>query len=95
MPTIKQWLECEGLPVAKCNRYRERHGHSPLPNRTNVHESTADHKKKPRGLGDTIAAITRATGLDVLAKRTAKLLGYSDCGCGKRQAWMNGLWPHK
>lgn len=36
--------------------------------------------KKHKGLGDTVAAITKATGID-------KLVG-EDCGCGKRQeAW--------
>lgn len=26
MPTLHEWLECDGLPVAKCNAYRSRRG---------------------------------------------------------------------
>lgn len=26
MPTLEEWLECRGLPVAKCNAYRSRRG---------------------------------------------------------------------
>ena len=38
--------------------------------------------KRPKGLGDTIAAITKATGLDKLVTE--------DCGCNKRkEAWNN------
>ena len=31
MPTLKQWIDCVNLPVAKCNKYRERHGLDALP----------------------------------------------------------------
>jgi len=37
--------------------------------------------KRHKGLGDTIAAITEATGID-------KLVG-EDCGCQERQASLN------
>lgn len=38
--------------------------------------------KKHKGIGDTVAAITKATGLDKLAGE--------DCGCNKRkEAWNN------
>jgi hypothetical protein len=48
-----------------------------------------------RGLGDDIAKITRATGLDQLAKKIAQLLD-EDCGCDDRQTWLNEQtkdWP--
>ena len=48
-----------------------------------------------RGLGDDIKKITRATGLDQIAKQIAKILD-ADCGCDDRQAWMNEQtknWP--
>jgi hypothetical protein len=38
-------------------------------------------KNKHKGLGDTIASITKATGLD-------KLVG-EDCGCPERQEMLN------
>jgi hypothetical protein len=47
------------------------------------------------GLGDDIKRITRATGLDQLAKQIARILD-EDCGCDDRQAWLNEKtreWP--
>ena len=40
-----------------------------------------------RGLGDTIAAITKATGIDKLAP--------AGCGCEKRQENLNKLVPYQ
>ena len=48
-----------------------------------------------RGLGDDIKKITRATGLDQLAKHIAQILD-EDCGCDDRQTWLNEKtenWP--
>ena len=47
--------------------------------------------KKSRGIGDDIAALTKATGIDRLVK---DILG-DDCGCPERQAMVNKLFPHK
>jgi len=47
--------------------------------------------KKSRGIGDDIAALTKATGIDKLVK---DILG-DDCGCPERQAMVNKLFPHK
>ena len=50
-------------------------------------------KKKSKGLGDTVAKITKATGIkkvvDTVAKKTGK-----DCGCAKRQNNLNRLFPY-
>jgi len=48
-----------------------------------------------KGLGDSIKKITVATKLDQLSKRIAELLD-EDCGCDKRQEWLNDKtrnWP--
>ena len=49
--------------------------------------------KKSKGLGDTVAKITKATGIkkvvDTVAKKTGK-----DCGCNKRQDTLNRLFPY-
>jgi len=50
---------------------------------------------RSRGLGDTVAKITRVTGIDRLAKAAAHALGMPDCGCGKRQAKLNIAVPYK
>jgi hypoxanthine phosphoribosyltransferase len=47
-----------------------------------------------RGLGDTVAKITHAIGLDKLAKGVARLLGKKDCGCSKRQSELNQAVPY-
>lgn len=58
-----------------------------MKNKTNSEEST--------GLGDTIAKITHATGLDVVAEKVANALGKEDCGCKRRQEKLNELFPYK
>ena len=53
-----------------------------------------DPKAPSQGLGDTIAKITHATGLDVVADKVAKALGKEDCGCNKRREKLNNLVPY-
>ena len=49
---------------------------------------------KSKGLGDTIAKITRATGVNSLAQLASRATGYKDCGCNKRQNWLNAQFPY-
>ena len=49
------------------------------------------HKCKSRGLGDTIAKFTKATGISAAVKA---VLG-DDCGCPKRQQALNEAVPYK
>lgn len=44
---------------------------------------------KPEGLGDVVANITKATGLDKVAESVADALGFDDCGCEERQKRWN------
>ena len=53
-----------------------------------------DPKEKSKGFGDTIAKITHATGLDILADTIAKAAGAEDCGCNKRRKILNKLVPY-
>jgi len=46
--------------------------------------------KKSRGLGDTIEKITKATGIDKVAKA---VLG-DDCGCEERKEKLNKMFPY-
>lgn len=50
--------------------------------------------EKQKGLGDTVAAFTKATGLDKVAERVAKAAGKEDCGCGRRREKLNRLVPY-
>jgi len=43
-----------------------------------------------RGLGDTIAKITHATGI----AKVVKIIN-PDCGCDERQEWLNKKIPYK
>ena len=49
--------------------------------------------KKSKGLGDTVAKFTKATGIkkvvDTVSKVTKK-----PCNCGKRQDTLNRLFPY-
>lgn len=47
-----------------------------------------------QGLGDTIAKITHAVGLDKVADSVAKAMGKEDCGCNKRREALNKLIPY-
>lgn len=53
-----------------------------------------DPKQPSRGLGDSIAKLTHALGIDKLADKVAKTLGEEDCGCEKRQEFLNTLIPY-
>lgn len=53
-----------------------------------------DTKKRPEGLGDTIAEITRATRIKNLVDMYKKASG-KDCGCAARQAKLNKMFPYK
>ena len=53
-----------------------------------------DPKEKSKGFGDTIAKITHATGLDILADTIAKAAGAEDCGCNKRRKTLNEILPY-
>lgn len=48
-----------------------------------------------KGLGDTVAKVTNALGIDKLAEEVAQAMGKSDCGCKKRQQRLNELFPYK
>jgi hypothetical protein len=50
--------------------------------------------QKSKGLGDTVAKITKATGIDKVAEGVAKAMGKEDCGCGKRQEKLNQMFPY-
>lgn len=45
---------------------------------------------KQKGLGDTVAAITKATGIQMLVK---SIFG-PDCGCSERQEKLNKMVPY-
>ena len=47
-------------------------------------------KNESKGLGDTIAKITKATGIDKLVKFVAG----EDCGCEERKEKLNKLFPY-
>ena len=50
-------------------------------------------KNKSKGLGDTVAKITKATGIKKVVDKVAKATG-KDCGCAKRQDTLNRLFPY-
>ena len=48
-------------------------------------------KEKHKGLGDTVEMITKATGIDMIVKKTVG----NDCGCDKRKEILNKKFPYK
>jgi hypothetical protein len=53
-----------------------------------------DSNAPSRGLGDTIAKITHATGIAKAVEVVTEALGIEDCGCSGRQEWLNGAVPY-
>ena len=52
-----------------------------------------ENKSKSKGLGDTVAKITKATGIKKVVDTVAKAVD-KDCGCNKRQDTLNRLFPY-
>jgi hypothetical protein len=50
-------------------------------------------KKEIKGLGDLIEKITESTGIKTLVEKTTQALGIEDCGCTRRQEYLNTLVP--
>ncbi len=48
-------------------------------------------KKKSKVLGDTVAKVTKATGID----KAVKFIAGEDCGCEERQELLNKLFPYE
>lgn len=90
--TLSEWLngstrDGKQLPLDRANAHRERHGLPPIQRS----EPPAGSQPKPRGLGDTIAAIAEATGID----RVVKAVTGGGCGCEKRRQRLNEAFPYK
>ena len=47
-------------------------------------------KRKPKGLGDTVEQITKATGID----KVVKFAFGEDCNCDKRKEKLNKMFPY-
>ena len=54
-------------------------------------EWKANYEKESKGLGDTIAKITKATGID----KAVKFIAGEDCGCDERQVALNKAFRYK
>lgn len=48
-------------------------------------------RTKSKGLGDTIAKITEATGID----KAVKFIAGEDCGCDERKEKLNAMFPYR
>ena len=58
-------------------------------------EATDNPMEDSKGLGDTIAKLTEALGIDKVAESVAQAMGKEDCGCKKRQQTLNDMFPYK
>ena len=59
-----------------------------------VQEVLGDNAKSS-GLGDSIANVTEALGLDVVAETVAAAAGADDCGCKARKEKLNEIFPYR
>lgn len=49
---------------------------------------------RSKGLGDTIAKVTRVTGIEKAVKVVTQAVGVKDCGCSQRQETLNRVFPY-
>lgn len=50
---------------------------------------------RSRGLGDSIAKVTKATGIERAVKTVVKVVtGSEDCGCDQRRDTLNRVFPY-
>ena len=50
-----------------------------------------NHTNKSEGVGDTVAKITKATGI----QKAVKFLAGEDCGCDERKEILNHIFPYQ
>jgi hypothetical protein len=50
-----------------------------------------NHANKSEGVGDTVAKITKATGIE----KAVKFLAGEDCGCDERKKTLNHIFPYQ
>jgi len=53
-----------------------------------------DLKEKSKGFGDTVAKVTKLTGIKAVVDKVAEKTG-KDCGCDKRKDTLNRLIPYR
>ena len=53
-----------------------------------------NNNNKSRGLGDSIARFTKATGIKKVVNTVSKITK-KPCGCNKRKDTLNRLFPYK
>lgn len=58
-------------------------------------QTKLNENQESKGLGDTIAKVTSAVGLDKVAEAVAHAVGKEDCGCNKRRKKLNDLFPYR
>jgi hypothetical protein len=92
----RAWCLNESQDITRSNKWRRGFNLPPLgvthTTRPRItQEATAEWTpdQPARGLGDVIAKVTHATGIDRLVKRVAK----GGCGCKGRQKKLNELVP--
>lgn len=56
----------------------------------NTSKKSKTIKKKSKGLGDTVAKVTKATGID----KAVKFIAGEECGCEERKEKLNKLFPY-
>lgn len=96
MPSVQEWIDCDGLPAAKCNAYRRRRGLPPIPNarlpQLDHTVTTESGQQGFRGLGDLVHAAAVVTGAAAVVGAVSKATG-RPCGCEKRREWLNQAFP--
>lgn len=65
---------------------------APKDKRTKAYkEWVKNHEQASTGVGDTVAKITKATGIE----KAVKFLAGEDCGCDERKDKLNYLFPYQ
>jgi len=79
-------LEKEGYYETVDKRSKDYREYKKWKNKSSSYESLKDNvENQPKGFGDTVAKITKATGIEKLVK----FIAGEDCGCDERKEILN------
>lgn len=90
MPTLQEWIDCKGLPVAKCNEYRQLRGQPLLEDNGTKAGSVYKNPRKSKEKQENPPLVLEGPGTEFAGLMS--LLGINmsnDCGCKKYMFQMN------
>ena len=91
---LNQIMVSKGYRGGEENEVQEQTGFFKVEKDTGFFMGDTDIPSESRGLGDTLAKITKVTGVKKVIDTVFDAIN-KDCGCRERQSKLNKLFPYK